>query len=475
MATGKHSRRRFLSSSVQAILAAGLAAGCEGSAGRRAARVSENPMKTLTVGEGKYQGATNAAIQRAIDDAAAAGGGAVIVAPGVYQMHDALHLRSRVRVVGRPGAVLRKVPSVESRIPDFLGYGHYEVTVEEPEKFPVGTGIHIIDSGAGGFYTTVATVIGREGDRLFINRMLNHDYHVAKHARVISVYPIVDAEAAEDASLEDITIDGNCQEETFCLNGCRGGGIFAIRSARLAFRNVEIRHYRGDGLSFQQSIDVLLDRCHVHHNIGHGLHPGSGSVRYIMQDCRAHDNTGCGIFYCLRTTHSICRQNDLRANGQAGISVGERDTDHLIEGNTIADNGQEGILFRQPTRTSGDRTLIVANRIGPNGAKDRRSEIAIPAGLKEVHILDNTFAPGPAPALSVAPGCRRISFAGNKIGDRAAGDGDIAGAAADVLRERPKDLPAVGPAALPLDGARHLNVAKLPPWNEAGMWAVGRS
>jgi hypothetical protein len=448
-------------------------------------------MKTLTAGEGKFQGSTNAAIQRAVDEAAAAGGGTVVVAPGVYAMHDALHLRSRVRVVGRPGAVLKKVPSVESKIPDFLGYGHYEVTVEEPDKFPVGTGVHIIDSGAGGFYTTVATVIGREGDRLFINRMLNHDYHVAKNARVISVYPIVDAEAAEDASLEDITIDGNCQEETFSLNGCRGGGIFAIRSARLAFRNVEIANYRGDGLSFQQSTDVLLDRCHIHHNLGHGLHPGSGSVRYIMQDCRSHDNTGCGLFYCLRTTHSICRQSELRANGQSGISVGERDTDHLIESNTIAGNGQEGILFRQPTRTSGDRTLIVANRIGPNGAKDRRSEIVIPAGLKEVHILDNIFTPGPAPALSVAAGCRRISFAGNKIvasssagtsgagasasgeAPRPAGDADIAGAAAEVLRDRPRDLPPVGPAALPLDGARHLFVAKLPPWNEAGMWAAG--
>jgi len=475
MATGKHSRRRFLGTSLQAALAAGLAAGCEGVQAQRTPPLPESPMKTFTAGEGKFQGSTNTAIQRAVDEAAAAGGGTVVVAPGVYAMHDALHLRSRVRVVGRPGAVLKKVPSVESKIPDFLGYGHYEVTVEEPDKFPVGTGVHIIDSGAGGFYTTVATVIGREGDRLFINRMLNHDYHVAKNARVISVYPIVDAEAAEDASLEDITIDGNCREETFSLNGCRGGGIFAIRSARLAFRNVEIANYRGDGLSFQQSTDVLLDRCHVHHNLGHGLHPGSGSVRYIMQDCRSHDNTGCGLFYCLRTTHSICRRNELRANGQSGISVGERDTDHLIEANTIAGNGQEGILFRQPTRTSGDRTIVLANRIGPNGAKDRRSEIVIPAGLKEVHILDNTFTPGPAPALSVAPGCRRISFAGNKVGDRPAGDADIAGAAAGVLRDRPKDLPPVGPAALPLDGARHLNVAQLPPWNEAGMWAAGRS
>ena len=127
-------------------------------------------MKTVTVGEGKYRGTTHTVLQRAVDEVAAAGGGTVVVAPGVYEMRDALHLRSGVRVVGRPGTVLRKAPSAESPVPAFLGYGHYEIIVAEPDKFPVGTGVHILDSGSGGFYTTVATVIGREGDRLFINR-----------------------------------------------------------------------------------------------------------------------------------------------------------------------------------------------------------------------------------------------------------------------------------------------------------------
>ncbi|MCX5670355.1 MAG: hypothetical protein NTU94_03405, partial [Planctomycetota bacterium] len=114
----------------------------------------------------------------------------------------------------------------------------------------------------------------------------------------------------------------------------------------------------------------------------------------------------------------------------------------------------------------------------------RRPEIAIPAGLKDVHILDNTFVPGQSPVLSVAKGCGRISFAGTTIAEassaagsagRPAGDADIAGAPADVLRDRPRDLPPVGPAALPLDGARHLAVPRLPPWNEAAMWAARAS
>ena len=159
MATDRHSRRKFLGTSLKAALAAGLAAGCDAPAYTRRDSRTENPMKTITVGEGKYQGATNVAIQRAVDDVAAAGGGAVVIPRGTYLMHDALHLRSGVRIIGAEGTILKKVPSAQSNIPDYLGYGHYEVTVEEPEKFPVGTGVHILDDNAGGFYTTVATVV----------------------------------------------------------------------------------------------------------------------------------------------------------------------------------------------------------------------------------------------------------------------------------------------------------------------------
>jgi len=478
MPTRRVSRREFLGSSLGAA-AATVLAGCAGTGPHQTARApargakdagSEDKMVTLTVGEGKYQGRSNAAIQQAVDDAAAAGGGTVIVSPGTYLMHDALHLRSGVRVAGRAGAVLRKVPSIQSRIPAFLGYGHYEIIVDEPDKFPVGTGVHILDDGAGGFYTTVATVVGRRGDLLFINRMLNHDYHVKKNARVISVYPIVEAEGIEDAAVEGLTIDGNSGEETFALNGCRGGGIFLIRSARLAIRNCEVANFRGDGVSFQQCTDILVERCHVHHQTGSGLHPGSGTVRYVMQDNRIHDNGNCGIFYCLRTTHSICRRNEVRASARAGISIGERDTDHLVADNHIADNGAEGILFRPFDHIGADRVVVTGNRIGPNGANEPRTEVAVAPGLSDVHVIDNTFTPGRGPLIMVGQGCRNVSFAGNKVGGREAGVGDVADLPPGVLRERPPSLPPVGPAALAPDGARHLNIAKLPPWDEPRMW-----
>ena len=463
------SRRGFLVDAAAGALA-GCAAGVACTSGLAAPPRPGARSKTVTVGKGKYRGTTHAVLQLAVDEVAAAGGGTVVVAPGIYEMRDALHLRSGVRVVGRPGAVLRKAPSAASRIPAYLGYGHYEIIAAEPDKFPVGTGVHILDSGSGGFYTTVATVVGRDGDRLFISRMLNHDYHAGKNARIVSVFPVVEGEGVHDAAVEALTIDGRAERQSMSLNGCRGGGVFLIQSRRVAVRRVEVKGYRGDAVSFQQCSDILVEGCHIHHNAGTGLHPGSGSVRYIMQDNRVHDNGGCGVFYCLRTTHSICRRNELRANGRQGISIGERDTDHWIEANKITGNGQEGVLWRPITYQGGDRVVLTKNEIGRNGVKKKRSEIVLARGLRDVHVLDNVVAPGQAAAIRVEAGCHNVSIAANRIDGRAQRRDDVKGAVGEVSLARPDPLPKVGPAALPLDGARHLSIKRLDAWDERGMW-----
>lgn len=54
----------------------------------------------------------------------------VEVAPGVFQMADALHLRSHVTVRGcGPSTVLRKAAMKKAHVSTFLGYGHYDVVV----------------------------------------------------------------------------------------------------------------------------------------------------------------------------------------------------------------------------------------------------------------------------------------------------------------------------------------------------------
>ncbi len=415
--------------------------------------------KTITIDF--RDGRTSVTLQRAVDEVAA-GGGVVEVPQGVYLMQDALHLRSGVRVVGEPGAVLLKAPSVTSPLLDYIGYGHYEFSVSDPDRFRVGMGVHICDDRSGGFYDTVATIIARQGDLFYIDRMLNHDYHPANNGRVTSLFPIIEGFQIADAEVEGLTLDGN-PEEARTLNGCRGGGVFLLLSQNVRLQGIEVRHFKGDAISFQQCADITIRGCHLHDNTGAGLHPGSGSVRYVMEENNVHDNGGCGVFYCLRTTHSICASNRLQRNGAAGISVGERDTDHLICHNTIVDNHRQGILFRPAQVHGGDRVRIEANTIGPNCRGDAEYEIDIQSGLHDIAIVDNAIQPGKVGTLSVGAGCERICFTGNRIAGQEQQPADIGGDTTPVQLESPADFPPVGPAALPLDGAMHLNIATLPP------------
>ncbi|MCE9591906.1 MAG: right-handed parallel beta-helix repeat-containing protein [Planctomycetes bacterium] len=442
---------------------------------------------------GLFTGPSNVTIQAMIDAAAGRGGGVVRVPAGVYMLNDAVHLRPGVRVVGagRGATVLKKIPSIASRITDYLGYGHYEFTVDEPEKFHAGMGVHIYDKSAFGFYTTVATVIEKRGRLLFINRPLAHDYSGGNGGFAVSAFSCVEGEHADDASLEDLTLDGNSEEETVNLTGCRGGGVFLIMCNRVALRGVEVRSFRGDAVSFQQCTDITVESCDIHHNSNSGLHPGSGTVRYVMRRNHSHHNGTFGLFYCLRTSHSLCEENTLEHNGESGISVGERDTDHLIQHNTVRHNGGPAIEFRPVNHEGGDRVRIVGNTLGPDCATRGGAEVMIPARLRDIHMEGNTFTVPPGrSAVSLKPGCERVSFVGNTVDGRSQQAGDVVvpaespddpkatwdkpnqgsipalGPATDVLLHAPTPLPPVGPAALPLDGAKHLSIDRLSAWNK---------
>jgi hypothetical protein len=401
---------------------------------------------------------TGRAIQQTIDQAAANGGGIVTVPAGTYLLDNAIRLRTGVHLMGETGAILKKIPSVSSLIPDYLGYGHYEITVAEPQKFHVGMGIHILDDLSMGFYTTVATIIGIDGERLFLDRMLNHDYGPAAKARAVSVFSLIEADQVSDVIIENLILDGNQAEETFALNGCRGAGLFIYQARRVAVRKVEIREFRGDALSFQQNIDITVEDCHLHHNTGGGIHPGSGSVRYLLQKNRIHDNGGCGIFYCLRTTHSICRSNLIENNAGIGISIGERDTDHLMANNTLRGQGGPGISFRMPTRRSGDRVCLLGNTLQGNCRREGSAEIEISPNLHWIHLLGNTLVPNGKPAISIGEGCTDIYIEGNTVSGRGQKTADVVGPHDTVRFTTPPKFPPVGPEALPPHGARHLGI-----------------
>ncbi len=408
-------------------------------------------------------------LQQLIDSAVEANGAAtsptvVRIPAGRYLLHDSLRLRSNLHLVADGQVILEKAPSVSSRLIDIVGYGHSEFRVAEPHLFRPGMGVSIAAGQTVGFGVTVGRITGQAGDTFFIDTPFSRDYRPREGAVAWSMFPIIAGYGVKNVRLSGLILDGGENDPGY-LDGCRGGGVYLLGCSNISMEHLEIRRYRGDAISFQQCVDVWVRQCHLHDNAGHGLHPGSGSVRYVMADNHIHDNGVCGIFYCLRTTHSICRNNRIEANGAEGITIGERDTDHLVEGNQVRHNGKAGLVFRIPQVESGDRVIVRGNLFANNQRTAGGPELEIGPRLRSVHVLNNRFETAAVIAVRVAEDCQDIALSGNQLNDAPLAAEHVEAASLIAWSPPKADLP-VGPAHLPLDGARHLRIDRIAPWQD---------
>ena len=418
--------------------------------------------KTFTVGQGEYIGNDNKVLQRSVDDAARVGGGIVEIPVGGYQMHNALHLRDNVQIVGEAGAVLRKVPSVQSTLNQVGGYGHYEFSVSEPELFEIGMGVLLSDDNAFGFYTTAGTIVDRIGDYFYLDRPFAHDYRPNANAIITSVFSLIEGFGVRNCSVQNLVLDGNYPKETREMNGCRGAGIFLLQTHEVTLDGIEVRNFHGDAISFQQSIDTVVKNCNLHHNSGGGIHPGSGSVRYWIQQNQIHENGVCGIYYCLRTTHSLCEENVIAGNEAQGISIGERDTDHIIRNNTIENNGGAGIELRDTTEQSADRCWIEGNDLKANNQSGKSAEIVIAHDLIDIAITENKIETTGA-AFVIGANNSNLCIFENEVNYRPQNADDFSGESKRAQFSKPESFPNIGPEATIETSVRHLNIEPLKP------------
>lgn len=391
------------------------------------------------------------------------GGGTVTVPAGTYRLQDALHLRDGVHLVGEPGAILcPAIPQRSSPLTQVAGYGFHEFFVRDPELFDVGMGVLIMDDNAHGFYMTAATIVGRCGDAFYTDCPMSHDYKPTARGQVVAAFSIIRGVGVHNASARGLRLTGY-PGEAFCeltANGCRNAGVFLLRAHGITLEDLEITAYNGDGISFQQCSDIRVIGCRIHDNHGGGIHPGSGTVRYVLRNNTIANNSGHGIFYCLRTTHSLCENNTIRNNHSDGISVGERDTHHILRGNTISENSGAGLIFREPVAQSGDAVLVESNRLTHNGSPI--AEAIVSAGLRDIHFSGNVFEPHSAiPALHIGKGCQNIGIGPNRVGTRPLESSDLSGSGEGIrIPAESANLPPLGPEAA--TDIRHLGVPSLP-------------
>jgi len=380
-------------------------------------RMKERPTISVGVRDADIVGHDNRALQAAVDYIANLGGGVVEIGAGEFLMNDSLHLRSFVTVRGLKGkTILRKARAAASPLALDGDFGEEQITVANPDGFKVGHGVAIWDSQSGGFHTTVARITGRNGNTFSLDTPLNADCMVANKAQAATVFPVVSGYDLEGARVENLIIEGNKDENVY-LNGCRGAGIFLYRGFGTVIENCVVRSYPGDGISFQQSNDVLVQGCVSEDNTGLGLHPGSGSQRPVVRECIARRNGEDGLFLCWRVRHGLFEKNILENNGRFGISIGHKDTDNLLQENEVRGNHEDGVFFRNETLgMAGHRNRLEKNLIENNGDKADAAGIRVRGETRDLVFRNNIIRDTrPAEARKQSVGIRIEEPAGKVI------------------------------------------------------------
>lgn len=351
---------------------------------------------------GDFVGDTNLPIQQAIEAAAARGGGTVELAPGLYTLFDSVKLRPNVRLAGAGAdTVLRKCDGAASEFAVDADYGQTKVTVKDPAGFRAGMGVVIKDDNSGGWVDSLATITLVQGNVLHLDRMLIYDYSADAGGLIYNAFPPISGVDVEGVTIEGLVVDGN-KEKNLAINGCIGGAIYLHRARRCRIADCVARDFAGDGISFQITQDIVVERCEVTGISGLGFHPGTGSARPIIRQCRSHHNGQDGFFLCWRAQEGLFDRNEFTDNGRYGISIGHKDTDNLFVGNIVRGNLSHGIYFRdEKPSNAASRNTFRGNVIEDNGG----CGICIEGHTTDLVFEDNIIrATGPTQTIGIRAG-----------------------------------------------------------------------
>lgn len=345
-------------------------------------------------------------------------GDTLSIGPGTYEMDNSLFVPSGVSVLGVIGkTILRKSRGVESALAEDGDYGESALMLSEPGAFRPGMGIAVLDDAQNsGWDISISSVTGVKGRMLRLGPMTLRDYDAARrHARVRNTFPVLCVMDAANVTLDGITVDGNRAENAF-IDGCRGGAIYLYRVRNIAVRTCTARNYNGDGISFQITENVTVDRCESYGHSGYGIHPGTGSAHPVVTNCRLHDNGRIGLFLCWRVRHGKFSNNTIENNGNYGISIGHKDTDNEFIENTIARNGESGVYFRSETfLNSGHRNTFRNNKVLDNGGEKAGFGFYIQPQAGDIVIEGNEIADTRSTGRTQRYGIYKVQGAGSIV------------------------------------------------------------
>jgi nitrous oxidase accessory protein NosD len=349
---------------------------------------------SLTVGGEKadIQGFSNTSIQIAVN-ALPPEGGTVRLEAGIYELKDAVHLRSNVSLIGSgPATILKRGKGFKSRLIDDADYAELKLMVEDPSGFEPGMSVQIWDEPQSSCWDVSAgTITDIRDNVLYIDNYLIRDYRADKGGWVSNAGSGILIKDAENVLVSDLVIDGNKTDQER-MDGCNGGGIAILKSRNVTIDNVHVKDFNGEGITWQITENVLVQNCEVEGSANIGLHPGTGSPKSRILNNNIHHNTVDGMFICWRVHHSVVMNNRFHHNGRYGICTGHKDSDVVFEDNHIFENGSDGVHLRSENpRNSPHRNTFRNNLIENNGQNGEGYGFSVNSTPEELVIKNNTI------------------------------------------------------------------------------------
>lgn len=346
-------------------------------------------------------GASDSAIQAAIELVAARGGGVVQLAAGLYELTNSVRLRSGVHLCGSgPETVLRKCPSATVAIVEDTDWYERRVTVADVAPFRVGGGVTLQSTCPhyGCPQISIHTILAIEGHTLHLDNMARGlgdpphygNFWVGYNPTASTVFSPVTANWATEFGVSDLTIDGN-RGESDCLNGNYCAALYFQDCSRVTVERVKAGNIRSDGISFQVVHDLAVRDC-LFEDCVQGIHPGSGSQRPVIQRNTVR-RAEVGLFWCWGVKHGLAEGNTFE-ECRLGMSIGHRDTHNTMRGNTMLRCSEAGLLFRvDPRHQAADHNLVEGNRFEDCGSADGPGVgIDIAGPVTGIDLRDNRFA-----------------------------------------------------------------------------------
>jgi len=227
-------------------------------------------------------------------------------------------------------------------------------------------GVQIYDDDHNSAWdVTTARITEINGNIIYIDSYLLRDYRADRGGMISANCSLIAAVETDNVVISNLVVDGNKKNNDY-LNGCRGGAIYLHKCRNSQVDHVIVQNFNGDGISWQITEDIKVSNSEITGCTNSGLHPGTGSLRSLIEGNNSHHNEQEGLFICWRVQDGAVKNNKFHHNGRFGICTGHKDTDMLFAENYIYENGSDGVNFRLESAANAPHNNIFRNNIIEN-------------------------------------------------------------------------------------------------------------